>query len=297
MRYALWKVSWCRKTLHHPELLTVCQWDDGNMFHPVLDYTWAEKLDFREPPRPCHPSYHSLLLYWPGWALLFVRIGLHSLLLLIVRKLSVSRVSDCTQKECQHKVIRLWNAIGGFLVPCGTAAIQCMNTSTTYWRINSTQKNVEYLKWRDWSYMFWQGDSQVRGVLSPQGWAVSTQSTSLQTLWETLRTSSWWRPRLNTCLWCPSRPHDPLQYSHVSVIDIYQPYVVVMLIVDMFPSDYCAVPRVLDCGCCLIGGVKFVEFLCQNVGLSAGTFCIIPKNQWPASNLRVKKKYTNICDS
>ncbi|XP_010792690.1 deleted in lung and esophageal cancer protein 1-like [Notothenia coriiceps] len=49
---------------------------------------------------------------------------------------------------------------------------------------------------------------------------------------------------------------------------------------------YHAVPRVLECGCCLIGGVKFVEFLCQNVGVSAGTFCIVPKNQWPASNLR-----------
>ncbi|KAK9527708.1 hypothetical protein VZT92_014247 [Zoarces viviparus] len=45
-------------------------------------------------------------------------------------------------------------------------------------------------------------------------------------------------------------------------------------------------PRVLDCGCCLIGGVKFVEFLCKNISFSAGTFCIIPKNQWPASNLR-----------
>ncbi|XP_054893916.1 deleted in lung and esophageal cancer protein 1 [Poeciliopsis prolifica] len=45
-------------------------------------------------------------------------------------------------------------------------------------------------------------------------------------------------------------------------------------------------PRVLDCGYCLVGGVKFLEFICQNVGLSAGTFYIIPKDQWPASNLR-----------
>lgn len=56
----------------------------------------------------------------------------------------------------------------------------------------------------------------------------------------------------------------------------------------MLPS-YSSVPRVLDCGYCLIGGVKFVEFLCQNVGLSTGTFCIIPKDEWPASNFRVKK--------
>lgn len=64
-------------------------------------------------------------------------------------------------------------------------------------------------------------------------------------------------------------------------------YFIWSITVDIFPPNYCAVPRVLDCGCCLIGGVKFVEFLCQNVGLSAGNFCIVPKNQWPASNLRV----------
>nr|XP_040023595.1 deleted in lung and esophageal cancer protein 1 isoform X1 [Gasterosteus aculeatus aculeatus] len=52
------------------------------------------------------------------------------------------------------------------------------------------------------------------------------------------------------------------------------------------PPPILTLPRVLDCGCCLIGGVRFVEFLCRNVGFSAGTFCIIPKNQWPASNLR-----------
>uniref|UniRef100_A0A3P9M7L1 HYDIN/VesB/CFA65-like Ig-like domain-containing protein n=1 Tax=Oryzias latipes TaxID=8090 RepID=A0A3P9M7L1_ORYLA len=45
-------------------------------------------------------------------------------------------------------------------------------------------------------------------------------------------------------------------------------------------------PRVLDCGYCLVGGLKYVEFLCQNVGQSSGTFCIIPKSQWPFPNLR-----------
>lgn len=32
-----------------------------------------------------------------------------------------------------------------------------------------------------------------------------------------------------------------------------------------------------------------MEFQCKNVGVSAGKFCIIPKNQWPVSNLRVRK--------
>ncbi|XP_014331725.1 deleted in lung and esophageal cancer protein 1 isoform X2 [Xiphophorus maculatus] len=52
------------------------------------------------------------------------------------------------------------------------------------------------------------------------------------------------------------------------------------------PPPVLTLPRVLDCGYCLVGGVKFLEFMCQNVGLSAGTFYIIPKDQWPAPNLR-----------
>ncbi|CAG5895998.1 unnamed protein product [Menidia menidia] len=52
------------------------------------------------------------------------------------------------------------------------------------------------------------------------------------------------------------------------------------------PPPILTIPKVLNCGYCLVGGVKFVEFLCQNVGFSSGSFCIIPKNQWPASNLR-----------
>lgn len=50
-------------------------------------------------------------------------------------------------------------------------------------------------------------------------------------------------------------------------------------------------PAVLDLGYCLVGGVKPTNVLCRNDGYSAGTFCIMPKRQWPASNLRVK--YTN----
>lgn len=50
------------------------------------------------------------------------------------------------------------------------------------------------------------------------------------------------------------------------------------------------VPAVMDCGYCLVGGVKFMEVLCRNEGLSAGTFCLMPKKQWPASSLRVNKQ-------
>uniref|UniRef100_A0A673IHA7 DLEC1 cilia and flagella associated protein n=1 Tax=Sinocyclocheilus rhinocerous TaxID=307959 RepID=A0A673IHA7_9TELE len=38
--------------------------------------------------------------------------------------------------------------------------------------------------------------------------------------------------------------------------------------------------------------VKFMEVLCRNEGLSAGTFCVMPKKQWPASSLRSAVKST-----
>lgn len=55
-------------------------------------------------------------------------------------------------------------------------------------------------------------------------------------------------------------------------------------------SFHVPVPAVIDCGYCLAGGVKFMEVLCRNEGLSAGTFCVMPKKQWPASSLRVSKQ-------
>ncbi|XP_029313116.1 LOW QUALITY PROTEIN: deleted in lung and esophageal cancer protein 1 [Cottoperca gobio] len=81
-------------------------------------------------------------------------------------------------------------------------------------------------------------------------------------------------------------------YEDFLVVETQAEHMLVVPVVARRPPPILTLPRVLDCGCCLIGGVRFVEFLCQNVGLSAGTFCIIPKNQWPASNLRsVAKKY------
>ncbi|XP_004614681.2 deleted in lung and esophageal cancer protein 1 [Sorex araneus] len=42
----------------------------------------------------------------------------------------------------------------------------------------------------------------------------------------------------------------------------------------------------LDCGFCLIGGIKLNRFLCKNVGLSGGKFCIMPKGSWPPPSFR-----------
>ncbi|XP_066207458.1 deleted in lung and esophageal cancer protein 1 [Saccopteryx leptura] len=43
---------------------------------------------------------------------------------------------------------------------------------------------------------------------------------------------------------------------------------------------------VLDCGHCLVGGIKVSRFLCRNVGLSVGRFCVMPKRNWPPLSLR-----------
>uniref|UniRef100_A0A3B4UY15 DLEC1 cilia and flagella associated protein n=1 Tax=Seriola dumerili TaxID=41447 RepID=A0A3B4UY15_SERDU len=81
-------------------------------------------------------------------------------------------------------------------------------------------------------------------------------------------------------------PDSLADYEDFIVVETQAEDLLVVPIAAARPPPILTLPRVLDCGYCLIGGVKFVEFLCQNVGLSSGTFCIIPKNQWPASNLR-----------
>uniref|UniRef100_A0A8C9YRN9 DLEC1 cilia and flagella associated protein n=1 Tax=Sander lucioperca TaxID=283035 RepID=A0A8C9YRN9_SANLU len=71
-------------------------------------------------------------------------------------------------------------------------------------------------------------------------------------------------------------------YEDFIVVETQAELLLVVPIVARRPPPILTLPRVLNCGCCLIGGVKCVEFLCQNIGLSAGTFCVIPKNQWPS---------------
>ncbi|XP_072364174.1 deleted in lung and esophageal cancer protein 1 isoform X2 [Scyliorhinus torazame] len=46
------------------------------------------------------------------------------------------------------------------------------------------------------------------------------------------------------------------------------------------------VPGTLDCGYCLVGGVKITEFLCRNDGYNSGCFCVMPKKMWPTTNFR-----------
>ncbi|XP_039609639.1 deleted in lung and esophageal cancer protein 1 isoform X1 [Polypterus senegalus] len=70
------------------------------------------------------------------------------------------------------------------------------------------------------------------------------------------------------------------------LIETQAPFPLVVPIEARRPPPILTLPRVLDCGHCLVGGVKFTDFLCRNEGLSPGRFCIMSKKQWPAANFR-----------
>ncbi|XP_043082399.1 deleted in lung and esophageal cancer protein 1 isoform X2 [Puntigrus tetrazona] len=81
-------------------------------------------------------------------------------------------------------------------------------------------------------------------------------------------------------------PDSLADYEDVLVVETQLPYPLIIPIEARRPPPILSLPAVMDCGYCLVGGVKFMEVLCRNEGLSAGTFCVMPKKQWPASSLR-----------
>ncbi|KAJ8279540.1 hypothetical protein COCON_G00066060 [Conger conger] len=81
-------------------------------------------------------------------------------------------------------------------------------------------------------------------------------------------------------------PDSMADFADFILVETQAPYPLIVPIEAQRPPPILSLPRVLDCGYCLVGGVKIVEFLCKNEGLSDGTFCIMPKKMWPASNLR-----------
>ncbi|KAI4563992.1 hypothetical protein MJG53_021113, partial [Ovis ammon polii x Ovis aries] len=59
------------------------------------------------------------------------------------------------------------------------------------------------------------------------------------------------------------------------------------------PPPVLTLSPVLDCGYCLIGGMKITRFICKNVGFSVGKFCIMPKKSWPPPSFRVSVHSTS----
>ncbi|XP_050174135.1 deleted in lung and esophageal cancer protein 1 [Myiozetetes cayanensis] len=43
-------------------------------------------------------------------------------------------------------------------------------------------------------------------------------------------------------------------------------------------------PPIIDCGPCLVGGIKATSILCRNEGVRTGKFSIMPKKAWPSPN-------------
>uniref|UniRef100_A0A669QRK1 DLEC1 cilia and flagella associated protein n=1 Tax=Phasianus colchicus TaxID=9054 RepID=A0A669QRK1_PHACC len=52
------------------------------------------------------------------------------------------------------------------------------------------------------------------------------------------------------------------------------------------PPPVLTLPDIIDCGFCLVGGIKVTVFLCRNEGFSSGKFCIMPHKAWPPPNFR-----------
>ncbi|NXS68499.1 DLEC1 protein, partial [Pandion haliaetus] len=52
------------------------------------------------------------------------------------------------------------------------------------------------------------------------------------------------------------------------------------------PPPVLTLPHIIDCGSCLVGGIKVTMILCRNEGISTGKFCIMPKKAWPPANFR-----------
>ncbi|KFZ50995.1 Deleted in lung and esophageal cancer protein 1, partial [Antrostomus carolinensis] len=52
------------------------------------------------------------------------------------------------------------------------------------------------------------------------------------------------------------------------------------------PPPVLTLPHIIDCGSCLVGGIKVTKILCRNDGFSTGKFCIMPKKAWPPPSFK-----------
>ncbi|XP_067386498.1 deleted in lung and esophageal cancer protein 1-like [Emydura macquarii macquarii] len=75
-------------------------------------------------------------------------------------------------------------------------------------------------------------------------------------------------------------------YEDYILVETQAPYPLLIPIEAKRPPPVLTLPRIIDCGSCLVGGVKMTEFVCRNEGSSNGKFCIMPKKLWPPPNFR-----------
>uniref|UniRef100_A0A674J3F5 DLEC1 cilia and flagella associated protein n=1 Tax=Terrapene triunguis TaxID=2587831 RepID=A0A674J3F5_9SAUR len=75
-------------------------------------------------------------------------------------------------------------------------------------------------------------------------------------------------------------------YEDCILVETQAPYSLLIPIEARRPPPVLTLPRIIDCGSCLVGGVKMTELVCRNEGSSNGKFCIMPKKVWPPPNFR-----------
>uniref|UniRef100_A0A8C4U7X1 DLEC1 cilia and flagella associated protein n=1 Tax=Falco tinnunculus TaxID=100819 RepID=A0A8C4U7X1_FALTI len=52
------------------------------------------------------------------------------------------------------------------------------------------------------------------------------------------------------------------------------------------PPPVLTLPHIIDCGSCLVGGIKVTKILCRNEGINPEKFCIMPKKAWPPPDFK-----------
>ncbi|OPJ85244.1 deleted in lung and esophageal cancer protein 1 [Patagioenas fasciata monilis] len=75
-------------------------------------------------------------------------------------------------------------------------------------------------------------------------------------------------------------------YEDCIIVETQVSEPLVILIQAKRPPPVLTLPHIIDCGSCLVGGIKSVMILCRNEGFSTGMFCIMPKKAWPPPSFR-----------
>ncbi|XP_071661469.1 deleted in lung and esophageal cancer protein 1 isoform X1 [Patagioenas fasciata] len=75
-------------------------------------------------------------------------------------------------------------------------------------------------------------------------------------------------------------------YEDCIIVETQVSEPLVILIQAKRPPPMLTLPHIIDCGSCLVGGIKSVMILCRNEGFSTGMFCIMPKKAWPPPSFR-----------
>eukprot|EP00062_Callorhinchus_milii_P025638 gi/632986835/ref/XP_007910459.1/ PREDICTED: deleted in lung and esophageal cancer protein 1 [Callorhinchus milii] len=81
-------------------------------------------------------------------------------------------------------------------------------------------------------------------------------------------------------------PDSSANYEDLLIVETQSHFPLVVPIEAKRLPPILTLPRTLDCGHCLVGGMKISQFLCKNKGFNSGRFCMMLKKMWPTTNFR-----------